>query len=147
MDTNTSLIIIQSITVIITIIYVILISQTIISNKRLNQQNIFNEIVRQERELKIKLWEYRDIINNEKINKKKIEETKLNYDTLLFNYYEFLAICLYNKLINEKETKLFFKTPLISVKELFEKSLLFKKDYANKKQYPAIQWLFKKWKI
>jgi len=78
MDINIILVIIQSIMVITTIIYVILISKTITSNKRLNQQNIFNEIVRQERELKIKLWEYREIINNEKTNKKKREETKLN---------------------------------------------------------------------
>ncbi len=147
MDINIILVIIQSIMVITTIIYVILISKTITSNKRLNQQNIFNEIVRQERELKIKLWEYREIINNEKTNKKKREETKLNYDTILFNYYEFLAICLYNKLINEKETKLFFKTPLVSVRELFEKSLLFKKNYAKKEQYKVVQWLFKRWNI
>lgn len=146
MDTNTILII-QSITVIITIIYVILISKTIISNKRLNQQNIFNEIVRQERDLKIKLLEYRDKINNEKLSKKKRNETKLDYDTLLFNCYEFLAICLHNGLINEKETRLFFKTPLISVKDLFESSLLFKEGYAKKEQYKGIQWLFRKWNI
>jgi len=54
---------------------------------------------------------------------------------------------LHNKLINEKESKLFFKTPLISVKELFENSLLFKKRYAKNEQYPAIQWLFKHWNM
>lgn len=38
MDTNLILITVQSITIIITIVYVILISKTIISNERLNQQ-------------------------------------------------------------------------------------------------------------
>jgi len=45
------------------------------------------------------------------------------------------------------ETKLFFKTPLVSVRELFEKSLLFKKNYAKKEQYKVVQWLFKRWNI
>ena len=144
MDISLTLLLVQ---IIATILYIILIYITIKSNQRLNKQNIFTEIVKQERQLKIKLLEYRDIINNKKLNVVKREGTKLDYDTLLFNYYEFLAICLYNKFINEREAKLFFKSPLISVKEMFDNSLLFTADYADESQYPFIRWLFKKWDI
>jgi len=67
------------------------------------------------------------------------EKMILTYDTLLFNYYEFLAICLYKRLVNESETRLYFKIPLISVKKVFESSLLFKKEEAKKEEYPGIQ--------
>jgi len=58
-----------------------------------------------------------------------------------------LAICLYQKLINEKEAKLYFKILLKEVKELFESSLLFEEEYAKKEDYKALNWLFKKWNI
>ena len=40
------------------------------------------------------------------------EKMILTYDTLLFNYYEFLAICLYKRLVNESNCqtiKIFFE--------------------------------------
>ncbi len=147
MDISFLILIIQVIAVIITIIYVILVYRTMKNYQRLNQKIIFNEVVKQERELKIKLLEYRDIINNEKLNKKKRNETKLDYDTLLFNFYEFLAICLFKNLINDSEAKLFFRESLKSVGEIFQSSLLFSKKYAEKEQYKGIQWLFKEWEI
>jgi len=55
-----------------------------------------------------------------------------------------LAIYVHGNLIDENITRLFFKESLISVKELFEKSSLFKNRYAKKSQYKVIQWLFKK---
>jgi len=58
-----------------------------------------------------------------------------------------LAICLYKNLINEDEAKLYFKQLLPDVKRLFESSFMFKEGYAEKEQYKAIQWLFRKWKI
>ena len=151
MDTSITILIIgtiiQAVISIITLISVIFIFKTIMSNEQINKNNLFNEIVKQERELKIKLLEYRDIINNSKINNIKRNETKLDYDTLLFNYYEFLSICIYQNLINEKESKLFFKEPIKSVREIFDSSILFKEGYAKKEQYKALQWLFKKWNI
>jgi len=138
---------IQLLATLITLISVILIYKTMKTHQKLNQRTLFNEVVKQERELRIKLLEYRNKINKIGIKKKEKEETKLDYDTLLFNYYEFLAICLHRRLINEIEAKLFFKESLISVKELFESSLLFKEEYAKKEQYKGLQWLFKKWNI
>ncbi len=146
MDTNIIILLIQIITAIITVAYVILISKTIKSNKKLNQNSLFNEIIKQERYLKIKLLEYRNKINSLK-NPNKKEEAMLDYDTMLFNYYEFLAICLSKNIVQEEKAKLFFLTPLKSVREMFEKSILFKKNFAKKEDYPGIQWLIKKWNI
>jgi len=147
MDTNIAIVIIQFITVLITIVSVTILYKTIINSKKLNQNIIFNEAVKQERELRIKLSEYREEIHRRIQNKKDFLEITLDHDTLLFNYYEYLAVCIYQKLVNEKIVRRYFKQPLISVKEKFDNSLLFKKKYAKKEEYPGIQWLFKKWKI
>ena len=80
-------------------------------------------------------------------NKDNYIEITLDYDTLLFNYYEYLAICLYQCLINENETKRYFNELLKAVKEKFDASILFKEGFAKREQYPGLQWLFKKWKV
>jgi len=53
MDTEIILLILQTViflaTLLITIIYVILIYKTLKSSQNLNQQNIFNEVIKQER--------------------------------------------------------------------------------------------------
>jgi len=141
------IIIVQSITAIIMLISVILIYKTIKTNKDINQKILFNEIVKQERELRIKLNEYREEIQVRKANFKDFSEIGLNYDTLLFNYYEYLALCIRQRFINENEARLYFEESLKGMKEIFELSLLFKEGYAKKEQYPGILWLFKKWQI
>jgi hypothetical protein len=138
---------IQITAIIISLISALFIFLTIISNKNLNQKLLFNEIVKQERELRILLNEYRKDIDYEKI---KTEEDKiriLEYETLLFNYYEYLSICIYQKLIKEKEAKLFFKQLLKEAKEVFENSYMIEQGYAKREQYLAIQWLFKYWNL
>lgn len=99
------------------------------------------------RELRIKLNEYRGKIDGKRLNKREEEITKFHYDTLLFNYYEYLAVCLKKELINESETWLYFKEFLIELKENFDESVLFKKRIGDKEKYPGIQWLFKNWKL
>lgn len=141
MDIN---LLLQVVIAIIMLFSAILIYLTLKNNKDLNQRILFNEIVRQERELRIKLSEYRKEINKV-LGKDK--EVSLDYDTLLFNYYEYLAICLYNKLINEKFAKLYFRNLLDYVKDLFDNSILFSEQYSKKKEYPGIRWLFRKWDI
>jgi len=141
------LIIIQTIAVTTTLISVILIYKTIKSNESLNQRILFSNITKEERELRIKLQEYQKRFEIKKLVKKEKEIIMLDYETLLFNYYEYLAICLYKKLINESETKLYFKDILKGIKRVFEDSLLFKKKLAKKEEYPGIQWLFKKWNL
>jgi len=69
----------------------------------------------------------------------------LDYDTLLFNYYEYLAICVYQRLVNEQETKLYFKDLLVGVRQKFENSVLFMEHYAERSQYGALRWLFRHW--
>lgn len=128
----------------ITLISVIFIYKTIKSNETLNQRILFSNITKEERESRIKLNEYRDKINSEE---KGFEEIVFDYDTLLFNYYEYVAICISKKLIKESDAKLYFKTLLKSVKERFDSSLMFKENYAKQEEYPGIQWLFKKWKV
>jgi len=130
--------------VLITLISVIFIYKTIKSNETLNQRILFSNITKEERESRIKLNEYRDKINSEE---KGFEEIVFDYDTLLFNYYEYVAICISKKLIKESDAKLYFKTLLKSVKERFDSSLMFKENYAKQEEYPGIQWLFKKWKV
>jgi len=147
MDINILIVLIQSIMLIITTVYVVLVYRTLRSNERLNQKRLFNEIVKQERELRINLLKYRDIINDENLKEKRRRESKLDYDTLLFNYYEFLAICLRRNFVNEKDAMLFFEESLKSVKEMFEVSLLFKGGYAKKEDYKGVHWLFKRWRI
>jgi len=136
--------------IILTLISVILIYKTMKSNEDLNKKSIFNEIVKQERELRIKLNEYREEIHNQMRLKKDPGdwiEISLDYDTLLFNYYEYLGICVHEKLINEKEVKKYFLDLLKEVNERFQSSTLFRKKYAKKEQYKALQWLFKKWNL
>lgn len=81
------------------------------------------------------------------MTKKERDIAIFNYETILFNYYEYVAICLYKNLINESESNLYFRDLLKSVKEYFESSLLFEKELAKKEEYPGIQWLLKKWNI
>ena len=147
MDTETLFLITQATIAIIAFSSVILATITIKSNKNLNQKMLFNEIVKQERALRIKLLEYREKINNPDLNNEQSKIAKLDYDTLLFNYYEFFGVCIYKKLINEKETKLLFKEYVKSVKEIFDNSILFKEEYAEKSQYKVLQWLFREWGI
>ena len=150
MDINLILVLIQSLTSIIALVSILILYRTIKSNEDINQRTIFNEVVKQERELRIKLSEYREEIHKRQKKSKDKEnfiEITLDYDTLLFNYYEYLAICVNQRLINEKETKLYFKDLLIEVKDRFENSLLFKERYAEKSQYKVLQWLFKKWEV
>ena len=133
--------------IIIFLVSVLFIFLTILSNKNLNQRLLFNKIVKQERELRILLNSYRKDIDYEII---KTEEDKiriLEYETLLFNYYEYIAICINKGLLKEKEAILFFKQLLKQTKEVFESSYMFEKDYAKKEQYLGIQWLFKHWNI
>jgi len=147
MDTNLLFITTQIIIALIALVSIILATITIVSTRNLNQKTLFTEIVKQERNLRIKLLEYKEIIDNKKLKKGTREGAELDYDTLLFNYYEFFAVCIFKEIIDEKETKLLFREYLKSVKELFEKSILFKEEYAEKRQYKVLQWLFKEWKI
>jgi len=133
-------IIIQSIIAIIALITVMIIY-------KLNQRIIFNEVVKQERELRIKLSEYRKEIHKKQNQSQEFKELVLDHNTLLFNYYEYLAICLYKNLINKNETKLYFKQRLIYVKDEFDSSLMFKENYAKKEEYKVLNWLFKNWKL
>jgi len=144
---NVTFLIIQSLAVIITLISVILIYKTIKSNERLNQKILFSNVTKEERELKMKLREYREKIENKKLTKKEQDIVQFNYENSLFNYYEYLAICIYKKLINESESKLYFKDILKGIKRVFEESLLFEKNEAKKEEYPGIQWLFKIWNV
>ena len=81
-------------------------------------------------------------------NDEDFESTALDYDTLLFNYYEYLAVCIHQNLLNEKNVRLYFKNLLVSVKEHFyEGSFLFKEGYVARKDYSGLRWLFKKWDI
>ncbi|MEK6935236.1 MAG: hypothetical protein AABW67_00455 [Nanoarchaeota archaeon] len=139
------LIIIQTIAVITTLFSVILIYKTIKSNENLNQRILFSNITKEEREIRVKLQEYQEKFNNPKTSKKEKEIILFNRESILFNYYEYLAICLYKNLINESETKLYFKEILKGIKRDFENSILFKKKIAKKEEYQGLQWLFKKW--
>lgn len=147
MDINIIIVVIQFFSVILTFISIIILAKTIKNNINLNKNNLFNELVKQERELRIKLQEYKEEIWKKLDESKEHEETTLAYDTLLFNYYEYLSICLYKSLIDENGAKLYFGELLPDVRQLFENSILFKKEYAKKEQYKGIQWLFKKWNI
>lgn len=144
MDTNT---IVQLIIAIISLISVILIYKTILNNEDINKKILFSNITKEERELRIKLQEYREKAEDKKLTKREKEVAIFNYETLLFNYYEYLAICLYKNFINESETKLYFRVLLKSVKDYFETSLLFEKGYAKREEYKGVQWLFRKWSI
>ncbi len=141
------LIIIQTIAVLITLVSVILIYKTIKSNERLNQRILFCDITKEEREIRVKLQEYQKEYNKKKLTQKEKEIVLFNRESLLFNYYEYLAICLYKNLINESETKLYFKEILRGIKQEFDNSLLFKRGIAKKQEYLGVQWLFKKWNI
>ncbi|MBU2639927.1 MAG: hypothetical protein KKG75_04455 [Nanoarchaeota archaeon] len=144
MDIETN---ISILTTLIALFSAVLLYKTIKSNQDLNKKILFSNITKEERELRLKLEKYRERIDNKKLTKHEREIAALNYDTMLFNYYEYLAISLYKGLVNESETKLYFKELLISVKDYFDSSILFEENYAQKKEYKALQWLFKRWKI
>lgn len=119
--------------------------KTISNNVSLNKQNILNGLVKQETEIRIKLNEYRREIHNVKLAGEDWKEIPLDYDTLLFNYYEYVFICVYKELIVEEDAKRYFGNLFIYVREQFNYSILFKEEYAEKEQYPGLQWLFKRW--
>lgn len=133
--------------IIISLISASFILFTIISNRNLNQRMLFNEMVKQERELRILLNEYRKEIDYENIKTEEDKIRVLEYETLLFNYYEYVSICIYKKLIKEKEAVLFFKQLLKEAKEVFDSSYMIEQGFAKKEQYPGVRWLFKYWDI
>ena len=90
MDINLILTIIQLLSVIMALISVIILARTIQNNKYINQNNLFNEVVKQERELRIKLNEYREEIHIRENNSEENKEVKLDYHTLLYGVYTFL---------------------------------------------------------
>lgn len=148
MDTNLFIVIIQAISIIIALFTALVLYWTIRSNNILNQNNLFNELVRQERELRVKLDEYKTQFRSFDEEDEEFDNLAIEYDTLLFNYYEYLGVCINQRLVNEKKVKYYFKNLLISVKEHFyEISILFNEGYALRKDYPALRWLFKKWDI
>lgn len=141
------LIMLQFVIAIMTLVSVYFIYRTIRSNVDLNQNNLFNELVKQERELRIKLNEYRLEIDKRIDEERDFKEITLMYDTLLLNYYEYFAVCLYHKIVDENVAKRYFKDFLDSIKVVFDNSILFNENYAKRSQYKGIQWLFKKWHI
>ncbi|MBT4376671.1 hypothetical protein HOD29_04825 [archaeon] len=150
MDINLLLIFLQLISVLVAFASAMILFLTIRSNKELNRNNLFNELVKQERELRIKLNEYRKEIHqnmDNNVEKEIWSAITLEYDTLLFNYYEYLAVCINKELINEKPIKKYFKQLLMSVAEQFESSILFEEHFAKKGDYLGIQWLIKRWKV
>jgi len=147
MGSELIIIFIQFSSVIITLVSVIILYKTIKENKNLNQNIIFNEVVNQERGLRIKLNEYKQERYVKLKRSQDFTEITLSYDTLLFNYYEYLALIIYKRLINESSAKLYFYELVKDTKELFDSSILFEGGYAKREQYPGILWLFKKWKI
>lgn len=139
--------IIQSITALAILISVVLIYKTMRSNEKLNRGILFSEVSKEERELKIKLQEYTVRLDDGNITDKEKDTIIFAYETLLFNYYEYLAICLYKHLIDEDASRLYFKDLLVSVKKVFKSSQLFKKELVKVEEYPGIQWLFKHWRV
>lgn len=144
-------IIIQLVIAIIMLLSAVLIFVTIIINKMINQNLIFVEVVKHERDLRVKLNEYKMKMRSEEGGTDEWEELALNYDGLLFDYYEFLALCIYKKLINENYSKRYFRNLLKSTKEHFDNGALFKEEFeeglVGREQYPGLQWLFKRWNI
>jgi len=69
MGINIILALVQSLALILTIATIYTLYKTIKSNQNLNQRILFNEVIKQERELRIKLLEYREKINNFKMKK------------------------------------------------------------------------------
>ncbi len=144
MDIN---LLVQQVIALIMLASVILIYRTIKSNEKLNQNLLFNEAVKQERELRIKLQEYREEIHSRIDESLEPKEITLDYDSLLFNYYEYLAICVYKQIIDGNDAAKYFKESLKSVRQQFDDSILFREGYAEKSQYPGLRWLFEHWKI
>ena len=128
---------------IIALISVLILFFTLRMNKRVSENSLFNELVKQERELRINLnsiaWRMREEPKNESL--------KYAYETLVFNFYEYIAICVYTKIVRNNVTRRFFFNLLVSTKELFDESLLFKDGLAKKKHYSALLWLFFYWGI
>ena len=71
----------------------------------------------------------------------------MDYETLLFNFYEYFALCILKGFVDEDNAKIFFKNLLLSVRGLFDNSVLFKEGYAEESQYRGLQWLFERWNI
>ena len=126
MDISYVVLIIQSVLVVVTVVNVFLVYITIKSNESTNKNNLFDRVVAQERNLRIQLNKYRDIIHDDIFSERKINNARGDYDTLLFNYYEYFALCILKEFINEDYAKIFFRSHLSSVWDLFDGSILFK---------------------
>ena len=147
MDIDIILLTVSIVSLIVTIVYVSLIYFTLRTNKEINKKILFNAIVNQERMNGANINEYRDVIHSENSSDAQKENAKGDYDTFLFNFYEYLALCVSQKFVDEKVAMVFFREYLKSVKELFDKSVLFKGGYAEAEQYKGLLWLFKRWNV
>ena len=85
MDINVFLIILQFFYVLVAFISSIILFLTIKSNKELNKNNLFNELVKQEREVRIRLNEYQEKIDESK-NKNELNRLWNDHDNLVFNF-------------------------------------------------------------
>ncbi len=140
--------IVEIITAIIFFISIIFILLTFRSNRKFHRQRLLNNIVSEERKLKIKLNEYQEKI--EKTKSKKAKDTLWNdSDTLLFGFYEYFAMLIIKNIINEKDIRSYFKIPLVYVFDSFyNKEGIFDRSLdADRKDYFYLRHLFLKWKI
>jgi len=137
--------IIQIVIALISLTSVILILFIFKRNRELEQQKLFHDLVDQERDLRLILWEinsarFKDLSDEE------IIQMDFEYDSLLFNFYEYLALVIYSKIIPEKYVLAYFERFLFDVYLNFKESILFEEGtkIQPEKGYKHLIWLFRR---
>lgn len=135
---------IQIIIALISLTSVILIYLIFKKTRELEQQKLFSNLVNQEKNLRISLWDL-DSTRFQNLSDEEIVNMDFQYDTLLFNFYEYLAIIIYKKIILEKDLLPYFERFLFDVYLNFKESILFEGgERKPEEEYKYLIWLFKK---
>lgn len=126
----------------------VVIAYFILKNNRLfHKQKMLNDLVSNERDLRIRLNEYQDKIE---LSKNSVEKTRLwnDHDNLVFNFYEYLAIMVFGNYLIEKDSRIYFRRLLVDVYRAFvdDKGFFVSAD-VSRRDYGNLMRLFKRWRI
>lgn len=129
-------------------ISVIIVYLTFRDNRRFHVQKMLNEIVSEERKLKIKLNEYQEKLRKIKSSSFEKENLWNEHDTLLFNFYEYVSLLVLSGFLPFKETNKYFRRIFVDVYASFvSNKTFFGRDGIERDDYPNLLRLFKAWKI
>ncbi|MDA3836249.1 MAG: hypothetical protein PF542_01365 [Nanoarchaeota archaeon] len=147
LETSALSLVISVFSFIIFSISVLIVYMTFRNNERFHRQKMLNEIVSEERRLKIKLNEYQEKIRKAS-SPKEVTNFWNEHDTLLFNFYEYVSLLILNDSLPLIVTRDYFRRIFVDVYASFSsKETFFGQDDIERKDYSNLIKLFMLWDI